>query len=143
MDPLEPVLHESDRDQGPALLAALVVTSIFAVGLVGTKLWARTRIAEHLGLDDLFVVLGVVSLRTSPQSTGQRSVIYLGVRYYGDSPNCQGASCRPWETQPIPQPRACRSGWTLVLYRSVYYCDLHSFRSALGGMLVDAKLWDH
>ena len=102
MDPLGPIPRETDRDQGSVLLVALVVTSIFAVCLVGTKIWARTRIAEHLGLDDLFVVLGVVSLRTLPQSTGQFSVIYLGVRYCGDSPICQSATRRPGETYPVP-----------------------------------------
>ena len=64
MDPLGSLQQESDRDQGTVLLIALVVTSIFAISLVGTKIWARTRIAENLGWDDLFVVLGVVSLRT-------------------------------------------------------------------------------
>ena len=64
MDPLGSFQQENDRDQGPVLLIALVVTSIFAISLVGTKIWARTRITENLGWDDLFVVLGVVSLRT-------------------------------------------------------------------------------
>lgn len=106
MDPLGPFPHESDRDQGPALLIALVVTSVVAVSLVGTKIWARTRIAENLGWDDLFVVLGAVSLRT--QSAGQFSVICLGVRHCGNSTICQSAPCRPGETRPIPQTRANR-----------------------------------
>ena len=74
MDPLGTLPHESDGDQGPVLLVALIVTSVFAVSLVGTKIWARTRISENLGWDDLFVVLGVVSLRTSRQSTNSQSL---------------------------------------------------------------------
>lgn len=143
MDPIGSYPHEGNGDQGQVLLIALVVTSVFAVSLVGAKIWARTKIAEHLGWDDLFVVLGVVSLRTSPPSTGLFSGIYLGFRYCGDSPICQGAACRPGETRPIPSTRTSRAGWVLVIYCSVHRCDLHSFRSALGCMLADAKLWDH
>ena len=141
MDPLGPSPQESDRDQGPVLLIALVVSSVFAVSLVGTKIWARTRIAENLGWDDVFVVLGAVSLRT--QSAGQLSFICLGVRYCGDSTICQSAPRRPGETRPVPQTRASRSGWTLVIYCSVPCDGLDSFRSTLGCMLVDAELWHH
>ncbi|CAF9904215.1 MAG: hypothetical protein HETSPECPRED_003435 [Heterodermia speciosa] len=59
MDPIGSYPHEGNGDQGQVLLIALVVTSVFAVSLVGAKIWARTKIAEHLGWDDLFVVLGV------------------------------------------------------------------------------------
>lgn len=60
--PTLPVPLDGDRDRGPVVIAVDSIFLAIATFLVLARLFTRTFIIKSLGLDDLFIVLGNVSM---------------------------------------------------------------------------------
>ena len=92
---------DGDRDRGLAVIAVNVVPLGFAFALVCLRVWIRTRNVKDLGLDDCFIVLGMVRFHND---VGLASVERSKVTGVSDvRPRCNGMRSHPrtlrlWET---------------------------------------------
>lgn len=57
---------DGDHNRGAAVIVVGTVFGSLGLVLVSTRLWVRQHIVKNLGLDDLFIVLGLVSSKCLP-----------------------------------------------------------------------------
>ncbi len=51
-----------DRNTGPALAATIIVFDVLATISVLARLYVRSRVVKKIGLDDVFIVMSLVSI---------------------------------------------------------------------------------
>ena len=51
-----------DRNRGPALAITIIIFNVLATITVLARMYVRTRIVKQVGLDDVFIVLSLVSI---------------------------------------------------------------------------------
>ena len=51
-----------DRNTGPVLATIIIVFDVLATIFVLARLYVRSRIVKQIGLDDVFIVLSLVSV---------------------------------------------------------------------------------
>ena len=65
-NPPPPPPVDGDRNRGPSVLAIGSIFVAIDTSLVLARLYVRSHVIRSLGLDDLFVVLGLVSPSLNP-----------------------------------------------------------------------------
>lgn len=89
--PSLPLPSDGDHDRGAAVIAVGAVFGSLGLILVSTRLWVRWHIIKKLGLDDLFIFLGLVSINYSTRTRNlSRPYLMYQVRYSSS----QSSSCR-------------------------------------------------
>lgn len=51
-----------DRNMGPALATTLIIFDVMATIFVLARMYVRSRVVKQIGLDDVFIVIGLVSV---------------------------------------------------------------------------------
>ena len=51
-----------DRNTGPALATTIIIFDILATISVLVRLYVRSRVVKQIGLDDVFIVMSLVSV---------------------------------------------------------------------------------
>ena len=51
-----------DRNRGPALAITIIILDVLATISVLARMYVRSRIVKQIGLDDVFIVLSLVSI---------------------------------------------------------------------------------
>ena len=51
-----------DRDRGPAFATTIIVFTVAAAITVMARLYVRLRVVKQLGIDDIFILLTLVSV---------------------------------------------------------------------------------
>ena len=52
----------ADRNMGPALATTLIIFDVMATIFVLARMYVRSRVVKQIGLDDVFIVIGLVSV---------------------------------------------------------------------------------
>ena len=68
---MDPLVYppDGDQDRGPELVAFTWTFTALASTIVALKVFTRIKIIREPGLDDIFIVFSLVSLRVEPPTT--------------------------------------------------------------------------
>ena len=69
-----------DRNRGPALATTIIIFDVLATMSVLARMYVRSRIVKQIGLDDVFIVLSVVSIARLMKLTQLGSLTLLSRR---------------------------------------------------------------